>query len=61
MGGRSAAAVMFHIPSRLMGVSPNQYLALMACLDVGGEAAISVSCGRKCTGVWIGASGGGGV
>ena len=60
MGGRSAAAVTLHSRGEMLNVSPHQYPAPMACLSTGGGDAASGSCGRNCTGVWIGAEAGGG-
>ena len=51
MGGRSAAAVIFHILSRLFIVSPHLPLALMAFLSTG--VVLRPPCIRcmNCTGV----------
>ena len=59
MGGRSEAAVMINIRSRLLRVSPHQSSATMTCLATGGGAATSGSRRRNCTGAWIEFRGGG--
>ena len=61
MGGRSAADAMFHRQIKLLNVSPHQYSAPMACLSTRSGSATFSSCGRKCTGVWIGGGGRGSI
>ena len=60
MGGRSAATVMLQRIRRLIRLLPHLSSVPMAGLSEGGGAADVGSCGSNCTGVWIGARGGGG-